>query len=232
MHPWVNSITEVLTPLSNDRNAAVMSAYMRNHFAFLGIQSGPRREATRHLFQKHHLPPVEALPDVLAQLWELTYREYQMVGVDLLVKLKTQLPISMCSDLERCITYKSWWDTVDLLATHVAGSFYTRFSDAFEPYLIRWQASENLWLRRTTLLYQLKYKDKTDSARLFNLIRYNRTHPDFFIQKAIGWALREYSKISPEKVMQFIRDENLNGLAAREGTKWLRAHGQTSHVQT
>ena len=221
MHPWVIATIEALKPLANEDNAAHMAAYMRDQFEFYGIQSGPRRAAMERLMTKSRCPALNELPQVIDELWSLPQREFQLVAVDLLIKLKASLPLSMAEVLAQCITTKSWWDTVDLLATHVAGSFYRRFPTEFDKYLEEWRYSDNLWLRRTTLLYQLKYKDKTDSKRLFELIKYNQNDADFFIQKAIGWVLREYSKTAPQLVTEFIEQESIKGLARREGLKWL-----------
>ena len=129
------------------------------------------------------------------------------------------------ADLERWITTKPWWDTVDMLSTHIAGSLFIRYPEAFNQYFERWRVDENIWLRRTALLYQLKFKNKTDVERLFALIIDNQSDKEFFIQKAIGWVLREYSKTSPEIVMAFIQQQGITGLAQREGMKWLKQKG-------
>ena len=221
MHHWVLSTKSLLSPLANDSNANAMRAYMRNQFEFLGIQSQARRAALKPLFSKEHLPPVEAIPRLVDDLWALPHREYQLVAIDLLIRLKHQLPASMSDDIERWITAKSWWDTVDMIATHSVASMVTRFPETLTPIIEHWQTSPNLWLRRTTLLYQLKYKHLTDEQRLFDQIRRQRDDSDFFIQKAIGWALREYSKTAPQAVTQFVNTENIQGLAKREALKWV-----------
>jgi 3-methyladenine DNA glycosylase AlkD len=221
MHPWVKAITQVLEPLADANNARHMQVYMRDQFAFYGIQSGPRRRALKLLFAKSDCPAIDELPQVIDELWLLPQREYQLVAIDLLIRLKNRLPISTAPILERCIVTKSWWDTVDMLATHIAGSLFGRYPAEFDRYIERWRISDNLWLRRTTLLYQLKYKQSTDFNRLSELIQYNRNDGEFFIQKAIGWSLREYSKTAPEVVINFINNENIQGLARREGLKWL-----------
>ena len=131
----------------------------------------------------------------------------------------------MLGDLQRCITTKSWWDTVDMLATHIIGSFYLRYPNETMAFIERWRDQDNMWLRRTTLLFQLKYKQNTDVPLLFSLIKENKSDNEFFIQKAIGWVLREYSKTNPEAVMEFIDSEKLQGLAKREGLKWLKNNG-------
>jgi 3-methyladenine DNA glycosylase AlkD len=225
MSNWVQATIEALAPLANADTARVMKSYMRDKFEFYGIQSVPRRAAMKSLFAKNQLPSIEELPIVINELWSLPEREFQLVGVDLLIVLKKQLPSSMLVDLEILITTKSWWDTVDFLATHVTGSLFVHYPIESAQFIERWRRSDNLWLRRTTLLYQLKYKVETDTELLFSLIKQNQFDNEFFIQKAIGWGLREYSKTNADVVVNFINTQNIQGLAKREGLKWLKNHG-------
>ncbi|GEK16155.1 hypothetical protein AFI02nite_41910 [Aliivibrio fischeri] len=222
MHYWVQETIDTLAPLANIENSSTMKSYMRDQFEFYGIQSVPRRAAMKKLFTRDKLPPTEDLSIVIHELWTLLEREFQMVAVDLLITLKKQLPTSILIDLEYLITTKSWWDTVDLLATHIVGSLFVRYPIESIQYIERWQYSDSIWLRRTTLLYQLKYKTNTDTKRLFSLIKQNQFDNQFFIQKAIGWALREYSKTDANAVINFINTHNIQGLAKREGLKWLK----------
>ncbi|MGF1695305.1 DNA alkylation repair protein [Vibrio lamellibrachiae] len=215
-----------LIPLANAENASFMKSYMRDQYAYFGIQSGPRRTALKELFTKSVLPSIEELPAVIDELWAMPEREFQMVAVDLLIKLKKQLPTTMLVDLERWITTKSWWDTVDMLATHIAGTLFLNNPDETGEYITKWRNSDNIWLRRTTLLFQLKYKDNTDPELLFSLIRENQSDKEFFIQKAIGWSLREYSRTDANAVVNFISTQDIQGLAHREGLKLLKKAGK------
>ncbi|WP_025822144.1 DNA alkylation repair protein [Shewanella marina] len=225
MSPWVEATKVALVPLANADNASAMKSYMRNQFAFYGIQSVPRRAAMKPLFAKNQLPSIEALPIVINELWSLPEREFQLVAVDLLILFKKQLPVSMLANVEVLITTKSWWDTVDFLATHIVGSLAMRYPIESAKFINVWRNSDNLWLRRTSLLYQLKYKDDTDTELLFSLIKQNQFDNEFFIQKAIGWMLREYSKTNADAVVEFINTQHIQGLAKREGIKWLKSHG-------
>ncbi|MCF4172376.1 DNA alkylation repair protein [Vibrio sp. McD22-P3] len=223
MHPWNQTVKAVLEPLANAENASFMKAYMRDQYTFYGIQSTPRRAALKTLFTKSQLPSLDELSGVIDELWLQPEREFQMVAVDLLIKLKAQLPLAMLKDLEHWLTTKSWWDTVDMLATHILASYFVRFPEETAQVIGNWRQSENIWLRRSTLLYQLKFKQNTDRALLFELIRENQSDKEFFIQKAIGWALREYSKTDAESVVRFIETERIEGIAKREGLKWLKS---------
>jgi 3-methyladenine DNA glycosylase AlkD len=221
MHAWVKQVQDLLPTLANEKNAKFMTAYLRDQYSFYGIQSGPRREILKPLFSASSLPHVDEVPLVVDQLMALPEREYQLVAIDLLIKLKKKLPATMLVDLERWITTKSWWDTVDMLATHIAGTFFQQYPHETADFIKRWRHSDNIWLRRTTLLYQLKYKQNTDVDLLRAIIEENLDDKEFFIQKAIGWVLREYSKTDPEWVVSYIEQQQIQGLARREGLKWL-----------
>lgn len=126
--------------------------------------------------------------------------------------------------LERLLITKSWWDTVDFLASHITSALFLNYPQQTLEYITHWRQSENIWLRRTALLFQLKFKHDTDSLLLFDVIRENQENSEFFIQKAIGWALREYSKTDPIAVKKFIVEQNIQGLAKREALKWVHSH--------
>ncbi|WP_394143546.1 DNA alkylation repair protein [Vibrio atypicus] len=221
MHPWITSVKTALVPLGNHDNAQQMKAYMRNQYQFYGIQSVPRREALKPYFSKQALPSLEELPAVVKELWAQPEREFQLVAIDLLIKLKKKLPATFLAELEWLITTKSWWDTVDMLATHIAANLFINHPKETQTYIRRWRHSDNIWLRRTAILYQLKFKQQTDEKLLFKIIKENQSDNEFFIQKAIGWALREYSKTHAGAVVAFIEAQGIQGLARREGLKWL-----------
>lgn len=221
MHPWNSAVLSALEPLANPENAKQMQSYMRDQFLFYGIQSTQRRTALKPLWHKARLPETPQIPQVVRELWLQPQRELQMVAVDLLIKYKNQLPASFLADLEWLITTKSWWDTVDMLASHVTAALYHHHSAETQDYLNRWRQSDNIWLRRSAILYQLKFKQQTDEKWLFGILKDNQADNEFFIQKAIGWALREYSKTNPDAVTSFINQQDIQGLAKREGLKWL-----------
>lgn len=225
VHEWNKQVIEALRPIAKPNIALQMKAYLRDQFECYGIQAGPRRLAVQPLFTTLQRPPVSEIPAVVHELWRQPERECQMVAIDLLIKVKDQLPPDTLSDIEQWITTKSWWDTVDMLATHIVGRLYQRHPIETKPVIQAWRKNENLWLRRTALLFQLKYKHRTDVELLFAIIRENRHDRDFFIQKAIGWVLREYSKTDPEAVVNFVDAESLDGLAKREALKWLKNRG-------
>ncbi|MGB2147143.1 MAG: DNA alkylation repair protein [Vibrio toranzoniae] len=221
MHTWNNAIKTALEPLANSDKAPQMQAYMRHRFQFYGIQATQRREVLKPLFAKEQLPNIDDLPRIIRELWLLPEREFQMVAVDLLIKRKKQLPETFLAEVEWLIITKSWWDTVDLLASHIVAALHINHTAQTQDYISRWRVSDNIWLRRSALLYQLKFKQQTNESLLFEVIKENQADEEFFIQKAIGWALREFSKTNANSVESFIDQQNIQGLARREGLKWL-----------
>jgi 3-methyladenine DNA glycosylase AlkD len=116
------------------------------------------------------------------------------------------------------ITHKSWWDTVDSVS-HIVGMQFRRYPETREQHLAKWRASNNIWLRRTAILFQLDYKIETDFELLCEIIRENLNSKEFFINKAIGWALRQYARVDPKAVKKFVDSMPLHPLSKREALK-------------
>ncbi len=117
------------------------------------------------------------------------------------------------------LTHKSWWDTVDFLAANVVGNYLKRFPEVKDDLVSKWLISDNIWLQRTCLLFQLKYKDEMDIRKLDEVItRVNGTN-EFFINKSIGWILREYSKTNPGWVIDYVNNVPLHSLSRKEALK-------------
>lgn len=197
-----------------------MAAYMRNQFPFLGIQTPERNALLKAFVRKHGKPEDEAtLERVVNLLWEAPEREFQNVAMSLLDARGKRTEASRIVLLEALIMKKSWWDTVDFLAGNAAGKYLIHYPEHIASYPDRWIQSDHLWLRRSALLYQLSYKDKTDEARLFSYIRSCAHEQEFFIAKAIGWALRQYAKVNADAVIAFVDKEPLQPLSKREALK-------------
>jgi 3-methyladenine DNA glycosylase AlkD len=227
-HLYATSLRDHLAQHADPSQIAPMRAYMKNQFAFLGLKSPERVRATRAFIAEHGLPSSDEIQHVCWHLWELPERECQYAALDLLDRTSKCLPPEAIDWTERLIVTKSWWDTVDTLAIHVVGHLFERYPDLRPDWIGRWRVSDNLWLRRTALLFQLRYKRATDTALLFDLIEANRASREFFIQKAIGWALREYSKTDPDAVAAFVAEISLAPLSRREALKWIHAHPRTT----
>ncbi|TYR98780.1 DNA alkylation repair protein [Rossellomorea vietnamensis] len=199
-----------------------MKAYMRNQFEFLGIRTPERKIVLRDFLKENGAPSLEELPEIARTLWKQPEREFQYLALALLDKNRNRLQPEHLSLIEELIVTKSWWDTIDTIAARIAGFVIKKFPVEGGVFLEKWIASDNFWLNRTAILYQLSYKEETDEDKLFSYIKQHASSKEFFIEKAIGWALREYSKTAPEKVAGFIEEEELRPLSKREGLKHLK----------
>ncbi|HKY55625.1 MAG TPA: DNA alkylation repair protein, partial [Anaerolineales bacterium] len=173
----------------------------------------------KEFYAQHGLPDLSELDLILRELWSLPQREFQYVGLSLLDKLEKKLPAKFIKTIEYLIVSKPWWDTVDAIASHTIGTHFRRFPDVREKYLPKWRTSKNIWLRRTAILFQLNYKKETDFELLCDIIRENLDSKEFFINKAIGWALRQYARVNPKAVKKFVNSTPLHPLSRREAMK-------------
>ncbi len=213
----LQKIKESLQKLANPENQPKMEAYMKNQFAFLGIKAGPRKEFVRDYIKTNGAPTnLELLAE---KLYQEPYREYQYVAIDLLIRYMKKADKNVISVYEKLIQEKSWWDTVDFLSGTLIGHYFLKFPEQMETYNHKWVTSDNIWLVRTAILFQLKYKTQTNEAILFGNCDKWLHSKEFFIQKAIGWALREYAKTEPLKVKQYVLRSNLAPLSRREALK-------------
>jgi len=151
----------------------------------------------------------------------LPEREMQLCAMEILLKHRKQWDNDYFVLFEEMITTKSWWDTVDFIAANLVGDYLSRNKNMIKPSVEVWMQSENIWLQRTAILFQLKYKNKTDVHLLFGLCNQLGSSKEFFIRKAIGWALREYSKTDANAVEQFVAATDLHSFSKREALKWL-----------
>ncbi|WP_374721618.1 DNA alkylation repair protein [Peribacillus tepidiphilus] len=206
---------------ANPENAEPMSKYMKNHFIFFGIRAPERKALTRQFFNETGILKQSFDRDFVKELWYYPERELQYAAIDYGMKFVKKLEPQDIELLQFMIINKSWWDTVDLIASYLVGGIAAKYEFLKDEYLDKWATDENMWLRRTAILFQLKYKDKTDENRLYTNIEKNADSKEFFIQKAIGWALREYSKTNPDSVRRFIETHQLAKLSVKEGSKYI-----------
>lgn len=217
MHPYVRSLKSLFEENANRANAAPMKKYMRDQFEYLGIKSPQFKILLSGFIKQNGLPPIEDLDIIAHELWGLPQREFQYLAVSLIGKMEKKLDGGFIATLEYLITHKSWWDTVDTIAGHTVGMMFKRFPNVKVKYLKKWRKSENFWLRRTVLLFQLGYKEETDFELLCELIKENLGSDEFFINKAIGWALRQYAWVNPMPVKKFVKaTKELHPLSRRE----------------
>jgi 3-methyladenine DNA glycosylase AlkD len=199
-----------------------MRAYMRGQFPFFGIQSPVQKQLAQNVLAGMPTLTEADLAAIARACWDRPEREYQQVACGLLRRHVAVCSARFIDTGRELVTTKSWWDTVDALAAHLVGPLV-----AAHPSLVAtmdaWAVHDNTWLARTAILHQLTYKQRTDGERLFRYCLGQAGHPDFFIRKAIGWALREYAKTAPEAVRGFVRthEGQLSPLSVREARKHL-----------
>lgn len=204
---------------THNENQVSMAAYMRDQFEFLGVKSVERRRLAQPIIRaSRQLAPAE-LQRWLAFYYQQPYREYQYVAIDMALANVQRFTPSLYEWCLTQVTTKPWWDSVDawrkVLATYIFD--HDALSTLGQVYLV----SDDLWLRRIGLTLQLGRKQKTKRAYLKATINENYEDDEFFIQKAIGWALRDFSKTDPDWVRDVMTTIPLSKLAIREGQKYL-----------
>ncbi len=203
----------------NETKALQMSAYMKNNFPFLGLTSPERKKLSKDFLKEHKKAEVIDW-NFIDKLYNLPEREFQYLAIDYLTLLKNQLEKNDIGKIKILIETKSWWDSIDSLDA-IVGNMCIKYPDLKDSVLSQWMISENIWLIRISIDFQLQYKEKTDTSFLSRAILRNCETHEFFINKAIGWSLREYSKTNKEWVREFISSHNLSKLSIKEGSKYL-----------
>ncbi len=219
---YLEKVKKALHAEASPVDSVPMSKYMRDQFPFLGIKAPRRNEISREFLQRSTRPPYNKLEEVIPGLWNLSEREFQYFTIALLEKYKKDFSPDILLLIEFILVEKSWWDTVDPIASKLAGHLFYICPELRKPVVERWLSSGNIWLERSTVLFWIKYKKDTDWDFLAETIKRLRDSDEFFIQKALGWILREYSKVEPTRVRQFIAETKLPGLTVREGLKFLQ----------
>ncbi|HYK72823.1 MAG TPA: DNA alkylation repair protein [Pseudoneobacillus sp.] len=221
MTTYPKKLHEILLDYRNEEEAVKMQKYMRDQFEYIGLRAPGMRSAFKAYVAENGLPKHEELHEVIQELWSYPERELQMAGLYLLDRMKKQFIEDDIKLLESIIQKKSWWDTVDHIAKHHVGYFFQKYPEMIRPTVDKWITSENLWLMRSCILFQLGYKNETDAKLLAEMIERTKYYKDFFIEKAIGWALREYARSNPEFVREFVETHSLPKLSVREALKHL-----------
>lgn len=215
----LNDIFAEFKKLKNDKKAIEMSAYMKNQFAFLGISASPRKEIENKIFKSVAKENIDF--KFTDKCYKNKYREFQYAAVDYLNFKKEYLNISHIEILKNYILTKSWWDTIDHL-DKIVGDIALRDKKVNEI-LLNWSLDENIWIRRVAIDHQILRKEKTNIELLEQIIINNFNQKEFFINKAIGWSLRDYSKTNPKWVRDFIKrhKNSMNNLSIREASKYI-----------
>ncbi|MDI1303242.1 MAG: DNA alkylation repair protein [bacterium] len=204
----------------NKENEFAMAKYMKNNFSFFGIKTEERRRIFKEIW-KENKQEVSANPrEIALALYSKKEREFHYCAIEILIKeLKGNYKKEDIQLIEKLIGNNSWWDSVDTISKYILGEYLLEFPLETKNVIERFSKSENMWLNRSAILFQLNYKQKTNADFLFSECLKQAHSKEFFIQKAIGWALREYAKTNPEAVKNFVLEANLKPLSTKEALK-------------
>lgn len=218
MHPYIAPVEKLFKQHAQAEKAAGAKAYMRNQFDYWGMPAALRQGITQS-YLKEKMPGYHELDRIVKELWDLPEREFQYFAIDLVAAMKKYWKKDVINLVEFVLTHKSWWDTVDHAASELTGPFFRLFPEQIHNITGRWNRSDNFWLQRSSIMFQKKYKKETDRTLLGKYILSHTSSKEFFVQKAIGWALREYSKTDPKWVADFVQQHQLAPLSKREALK-------------
>ena len=219
MHPYLSALEKQFRKNANKTKAAGAKAYLLHQFEFYGLQAPERRKICKLYLQDNPVPTMQEVEKIVKEAWQLAEREWQYFAIELLAYYKKQWKPPVIKLMEYCITHKSWWDTVDYIADAWAGEYFKLFHGKTISVTAKWNNAENMWLQRTSLLFQKKYKKDTDTKLLAQYILHLADSKEFFIRKAIGWTLREYAKTNDGWVKKFVAANTLSPLSKKEALK-------------
>jgi 3-methyladenine DNA glycosylase AlkD len=219
----INQLEALFEPFRNAKRAESAQAYLKDQFPFIGMETTIRRNA-----QKSWLDSLKNIEErtirweIIRALWEKEERDYHHVAIDYLNSWpKHYFSPQDAQELEWILHTNSWWDSVDSIASNYLGKWAKMYPEKARNTFEKWRYHESFWMQRSCLIYQLKYKDQVDIDYLEDLIQQLNSNKEFFIQKAIGWSLRQLSKFKPDDVIQIIANHPIKGLALREASKYL-----------
>ena len=219
----VEFVRERFRGLASAANAAPMAAYMKTATPFYGIKKPDRMPVYREM-KKRFTPSSRREYEAGARaLWRLAYREEKYAAIEFARQSEAFITIQSFPLYQRLVREGAWWDLVDDVAIRLVGRAQLKQRAKVRPVMRRWIDDEDLWVRRTALLSQIGHKQRTDQRQLFGHCLRRAGETEFFIRKAIGWALRDYSYTAPEAVRDFLvaNRGRLSGLSFREGAKQL-----------
>jgi len=217
---FIESLENAFKENSNPGNAVAMAKYMRNHFSFFGIKTDKRRLILKEIWKENQQEVTVNTREIALQLFEKQQRELHYCAIEILIKqLKGNYKKEDIQLVEKLITTNSWWDSVDSIAKNILGEYLLEYPLETKKVIEHFSNSDNMWLNRSVILFQLGYKEKTNFDLFKSVCEKHKNSTDFFIQKAIGWALREYAKTNPEAVKTFVSNANLKSLSNKEALK-------------
>jgi 3-methyladenine DNA glycosylase AlkD len=223
-HRLVKEVRAALKEAADPDKAPQMQAYMKSLMPYRGVSAPVQRGVWRKIFGQYPLMPEQQWRDVALELWrQASYREerYAAVAFTDLKMYRQYRTMDAVPMFEEMIVTGAWWDFVDAIAGHHLGDVLRSDPRRMKPLMRRWSTDEHMWKRRASILCQLGFKRETDLDLLYDCIEPNLADTDFFIRKAIGWALRQYAWTDPVEVKGYVKSRRtrLSGLSIREATK-------------
>jgi 3-methyladenine DNA glycosylase AlkD len=201
-------------------NAIAMSKYMRNQFSFFGIKTKKRRLLLKQIYKANQEEVSKNFRKIALELFEKQERDFHYCAIEISIQqLQKKYQKQDIQLIEKLLTKNSWWDSVDTIAKNMLGEYLVEFPEEIPKVIDRFSHSENMWFNRTAILFQLAYKEKTDFNLLKLVCEKHKDSSEFFIQKAIGWALREYAKTNLEAVKNYVSSTDLKPLSKKEALK-------------
>lgn len=219
----MNFITDLENNLrshSDRENAIPMENYMKNNFDFLGIKTNERRAILKENCEKYKQEVKINYRAITWELFQKREREFHLCAIDIFIKeIKTKYVQEDIILIEKLIITNSWWDSVDTIAKYLVGGYLQSFPKNTFEVIERFSNSKNMWLNRSAILFQLSYKEQTNFELLKSECEKHKESQEFFIQKAIGWALRDYSRFNPNGLKSYVNSTNLKPLSQREALR-------------
>lgn len=219
---YIEDLKNKLEPHADPEYAVKMKAYLRNHFQFLGIRSQERNTLFKEFFAERGLPEYSEVPRIIDCSFSREEREYHYFAIELTRSFRKKWDAGSVELFESMAVRQSWWDTVDYINSACLRPYFRTFPEGRYEITDRWVRSGNIWLQRLSVIFQLGYKENTDIRLLERNIRKLEGSDEFFVQKAIGWALRSYARTDPGFVREFVARNNLKPLSRREALKHLK----------
>lgn len=225
MAEWIDEATtyvqSALAEQANPEKASGMQGYMKTDMPFYGVQKPGRVPIVRHIVKNYSPSTRTDYEKLVLALWRLPHREEKYVAQAVAVNHRQFMVPASLPLYRRFVVEGGWWDFVDEASTHMIRELVLEYPARIWPKIDPWIASKNMWLRRSAIICQVGAKEHTDAERLFSFCEQRAFEEEFFIRKAIGWALREYAKTDGQAVAAFVLEhrEDLSGLSYREATK-------------
>ena len=217
---FINQLETTFQTHENKENSLAMAKYMKNHFAFYGIKTTERRLHFKEIWNANKDEIKKDVQNIATSLYTKKQRELHYCAIEIVIReCKGNYKKSDIDFIEKLLTTNSWWDSVDTISKYILGQYLLEFPDAVEDTIEKFSNSDNLWLNRSVILFQLGFKEKTDFDLLKAICLQHENSTEFFIQKAIGWSLREYAKTNPHQVIDFVTNSNLKPLSKKEAVK-------------